>query len=531
MKKKIFYLLIFLCCKVNAQVNLVINPSFEDVNELIGPCSLGLFNQAVNNWRLPTWGSSDVLHMSFEETCVFYPLSTSLSPLAYQLPRTGDSMVGFGLYSGVENYREYIEGELSSPLQINKTYEIKFYLSLGEISNYGVKNIGVKFYESQQNIETNRNIQEEVDVEYTGEIITDKENWVEVKMSFTPSVNNLKYFIIGNFKDDDNTLLENLDDEFPLEISYYVIDDVSINLASLQFNQLGPYCQGADFVLPNTSLDGISGTWSPALNNQKTTTYTFTPDDSEYGSVEMIVEILPLIKAEFNIFEDICYGDDVFTLPTISNNGISGTWDKPFNNKQTDYYTFTPFNDFCSETTELKINVMPDVTVDLITFCKNNEMYAEVKQNPNDLNKNFTYQWFINDINLNINSNIINLNAYKYLIPNSVKLEVIITQENLCKKNLIIESFNLINCEIPKGISANNDGLNDRLDLSGMNIERIKIFNRYGKIVYERKNYLNEWFGQSNQGNILPSGTYYYSIQFKYSEEVTGWIQLINEVK
>jgi hypothetical protein len=30
-------------------------------------------------------------------------------------------------------------------------------------------------------------------------------------------------------------------------------------------------------VLPTTSLNGISGTWSPALNNSVTTTYTFTP--------------------------------------------------------------------------------------------------------------------------------------------------------------------------------------------------------------------------------------------------------------
>jgi hypothetical protein len=29
--------------------------------------------------------------------------------------------------------------------------------------------------------------------------------------------------------------------------------------------------------LPTTSLNSITGTWSPALNNTTTTTYTFTP--------------------------------------------------------------------------------------------------------------------------------------------------------------------------------------------------------------------------------------------------------------
>ena len=44
------------------------------------------------------------------------------------------------------------------------------------------------------------------------------------------------------------------------------------------FTQKGPYCAGAVIpALPTTSLNGITGTWSPAINNTITTTYTFTP--------------------------------------------------------------------------------------------------------------------------------------------------------------------------------------------------------------------------------------------------------------
>lgn len=45
------------------------------------------------------------------------------------------------------------------------------------------------------------------------------------------------------------------------------------------FDSVAPICSG-DVVapLPTTSLNGITGTWSPALNNTATTTYTFTPD-------------------------------------------------------------------------------------------------------------------------------------------------------------------------------------------------------------------------------------------------------------
>ncbi|HPH81068.1 MAG TPA: T9SS type A sorting domain-containing protein [Flavobacteriales bacterium] len=44
------------------------------------------------------------------------------------------------------------------------------------------------------------------------------------------------------------------------------------------FLPVGPFCAGQTITpLPTTSLNGISGSWSPALNNTITTNYTFTP--------------------------------------------------------------------------------------------------------------------------------------------------------------------------------------------------------------------------------------------------------------
>jgi flagellar hook assembly protein FlgD len=43
--------------------------------------------------------------------------------------------------------------------------------------------------------------------------------------------------------------------------------------------------------------------------------------------------------------------------------------------------------------------------------------------------------------------------------------------------------------------------------------------------VYTKSNYSNEWFGQSDKGDELPDGTYYYVIEFANGEETkTGWI-------
>ncbi|ODS77650.1 MAG: hypothetical protein ABS44_22370 [Chryseobacterium sp. SCN 40-13] len=68
-----------------------------------------------------------------------------------------------------------------------------------------------------------------------------------------------------------------------------------------------------------------------------------------------------------------------------------------------------------------------------------------------------------------------------------------------------------IYCQIQRGISPNGDGLNDTFDLTGFNVEKLGIFNRYGTEVFKHgAGYTNQWFGQSNGGNELPDGTYFY---------------------
>jgi hypothetical protein len=46
------------------------------------------------------------------------------------------------------------------------------------------------------------------------------------------------------------------------------------------FGPIDPICSGSTLVLPTSSVNipAITGTWSPAVNNTATTTYTFTPD-------------------------------------------------------------------------------------------------------------------------------------------------------------------------------------------------------------------------------------------------------------
>ena len=85
-------------------------------------------------------------------------------------------------------------------------------------------------------------------------------------------------------------------------------------------------------------------------------------------------------------------------------------------------------------------------------------------------------------------------------------------------------SFDLVVCLIPEGISPNNDGYNDTFELKGYNVNSLKIYNRYGKLLFNSTNYTDNWEGQTNDGKKVPVGTYFYHIIYDENLQKTGWI-------
>jgi len=83
------------------------------------------------------------------------------------------------------------------------------------------------------------------------------------------------------------------------------------------------------------------------------------------------------------------------------------------------------------------------------------------------------------------------------------------------------------NCIIPQGISPGvSPGLNDEFDLSSFNVSKLEIFNRYGTLVYSKKNYSNEWYGQSKNGDELPVGTYFYTMEYQNGKRRSAWVYI-----
>src|SRR5688572_20667887 len=102
--------------------------------------------------------------------------------------------------------------------------------------------------------------------------------------------------------------------------------------------------------------EGIAGTWSPAVDNTKTTEYTFTPSDPCAVVAKVTVEVTKNGRATCRESAPVCEGSTI-TLPATSKEGIAGTWSPAVDNTKTTEYTFTPAASACATTATLTVMV------------------------------------------------------------------------------------------------------------------------------------------------------------------------------
>lgn len=81
---------------------------------------------------------------------------------------------------------------------------------------------------------------------------------------------------------------------------------------------------------------------------------------------------------------------------------------------------------------------------------------------------------------------------------------------------------------LPEGFSPDGDGLNDKLVFTGLQYfapAQLKVFNRYGTVVYESDDYANDWQGTSlDSGNALPDGTYFYVLRLADGKRYNSYL-------
>ena len=148
------------------------------------------------------------------------------------------------------------------------------------------------------------------------------------------------------------------------------------------FTQIGPLCQNsAAPALPGTSIEGITGTWAPAVISTTTlgaTTYTFTPAAGQCGTTAtMSITVATQITPTFTQIGPLCQNSAAPVLPTSSLESITGTWAPAVISTTTlgaTTYTFTPAAGQCGTTATMSITVATQITptfTQIGPFCQN----------------------------------------------------------------------------------------------------------------------------------------------------------------
>ncbi len=134
-----------------------------------------------------------------------------------------------------------------------------------------------------------------------------------------------------------------------------------------------------------------------------------------------------------------------------------------------------------------------------------------------------SYQWFFDG------ELIPGATGQNYAPQNSGWYSCLVTNPNGCQ--VPSQPYEVkLKVTINTGFSPNSDGIGDFFIIE--NIDRfpgseLKIFNRWGQVMYERINYANNWNGESQDGQTLPDGTYFFTLDLKDgSNQISDYIIL-----
>ncbi|MDW3648866.1 MAG: OmpA family protein [Bacteroidia bacterium] len=212
----IFLTLFFL--SANAQ-NLVVNPSFEEVQTSRGAVSLINPISAANNWNSPNKGIPKV-YASSAEGYVHDEYGSSWNFKA----RSGKHVAGIFVYGGsnmdYSTQRGYIQGALSKPLEVGKKYYFSFWV---HYHCEGSNKIGITFLPEKTQLASPGLIRMEPATYQKKVSPYNQTEWTVVQDSFI-AYKAFNTFIIGNFFRNDETELES--NNYGHHFAY--IDDVSV---------------------------------------------------------------------------------------------------------------------------------------------------------------------------------------------------------------------------------------------------------------------------------------------------------------
>nr|WP_321233673.1 choice-of-anchor L domain-containing protein [uncultured Psychroserpens sp.] len=196
-------------------------------------------------------------------------------------------------------------------------------------------------------------------------------------------------------------------------------------------------------------------------------------------------------------------------------------------NPQTGYAQVTNNATGCINTTSfnLVLGIEPETTFTQdfdYEVCPNATIPIIIEATPvNYTTSEVTINWYLDGVLITGENGL----TLPVLIAGDYDIEAIFNDTG-CSSITTQTVIELESCVIPQGISPNGDGMNDTFDLSSYEVSKLEIFNRLGTLVYSKTNYTDEWHGQTNDGEELPVGTYFYTMEYRDGERRSAWVYI-----
>lgn len=225
------FFLLGLLPQPKAQPNLVPNPSFESNRGL--PSEIGQFNLA-HPWNTYAPGNqpADYFNRSSSRPRTAVPVNF----IGTQEARSGDAYAGILLYiNSKDEYTEFIQVQLTEPLEAGRTYYAEMHVSLADNSRFAIDGLGMYVGERAPLLAQGG---------YAGytpqvwnpakEIISEKNEWVKISGTFAAKGGE-RVLTIGNFWPRNKTAAKKVKSASkvrdPYDYAYYYVDDVRLVLA------------------------------------------------------------------------------------------------------------------------------------------------------------------------------------------------------------------------------------------------------------------------------------------------------------
>lgn len=297
---------------------------------------------------------------------------------------------------------------------------------------------------------------------------------------------------------------------------------------------------------------GANQSPTPLVNTTYIVTVTDTNSCVNTGQVDVTVNPLPVLTTTPND-TSICNGN---SLTLTASGAVFYNWDNGLglgNVKNvtptvtTTYSVIGVDGNTCTDTNYITVTVDPclpsvaSFSASDSSICVNDCIdFTDLSTN---LPTNWTWYFFNASTTTAITQNPIGI---CYTNAGSYDVALVVSNGNGSPDSLFIPNFITVDsCNtpepeapvvveviVPNVFTPNVDGHNDMFNISGTGITELnlKIFNRWGELLFET-NQLNEgWNGRTTSGAQVPEGTYFYIAKvttLNGDEEHTGTVTLI----